>query len=121
MGAGASAEISSAVRDASPDDLRLALAAMPQHARSKLNAMGTVQQEPQSTPSAIDVSMPRANADLNEARLGPEGAAALALAIALSGSMMRLDVRWANYDMGTEGEEALRKAIEGRLGFELLL
>lgn len=48
------------------------------------------------------------------------GVQAIADAVRVSASMMRLDVR-SKYHVGTEGEEALRKAIEGRSGFELLL
>ena len=43
----------------------------------------------------------------------------MAPAIAVSPSMTRLDVR-RNY-LGKGGEAALRKALEGRSGFELLL
>ena len=39
--------------------------------------------------------------------------------IFVSASMTQLDVR--NNAMGEEGEVVLRKAIEGRYGFELLL
>ena len=60
-----------------------------------------------------------AQLDLSANELGPEGAAALAPAIADSASMTRLDVM-GNL-LGNEGKALLRKAIEGRSGFELLL
>ena len=41
------------------------------------------------------------------------------LKILVSASMTRLDVRYNV--LGAEGEAALRKAVEGRSGFELLL
>ena len=52
--------------------------------------------------------------------LGVQGAKALVEGGAFMGSMTRLVVR-ANQNLGKEGRAALRKAIEGRSGFELLL
>ena len=57
--------------------------------------------------------------DLGGNGIGPEGAKAVAAMAAAMGSLTRLDVRWNNMDV--EGKAALRKAIEGRSGFELLL
>ena len=48
-----------------------------------------------------------------------EGVTAIANALKVTPSMTRLDV-WGN-SLGKEGEAALRKAIEGRSGFELKL
>ena len=58
--------------------------------------------------------------NLSDNKLGPRGAKALAPAIADSPSLTRLDVSGVNF-MGKEGEAVLRKVIEGRSGFELLL
>ena len=52
-------------------------------------------------------------------KFGPKGASALASAIAVIPSLSRLDVRWN--DLGAEGESLLRRAVEGRSEFELLL
>ena len=49
--------------------------------------------------------------------LGPEGAKALAPAIAANGVLTSLDVRINN--LGDEGETAIRKAVEGREGCDL--
>jgi Ran GTPase-activating protein (RanGAP) involved in mRNA processing and transport len=57
--------------------------------------------------------------DLAGNRIGPEGAKAVAAMAAVVASMTRLDVR-GNY-LGEGGKAALRKALEGRSGFELLL
>ena len=48
-----------------------------------------------------------------------EGITAIADALKVTGSMTRLDVR-GNL-LGAEGKAVLRKATEGRSGFELLL
>ena len=52
-------------------------------------------------------------------RIGPEGAKALAPALAANASLTKLNVRY-NSSMGEEGKAALRKAVEGRSGFELI-
>ena len=57
--------------------------------------------------------------DLSNSSIGLEGAKAVAAMTAVLASMTRLDVRW-NY-LGEGGKAALRKALEGRSGFELLL
>jgi hypothetical protein len=49
--------------------------------------------------------------------IGPEGAKALAPALAANASLTKLVV-WGNM-LDREGEAALRKAVEGRSGFEL--
>ena len=51
--------------------------------------------------------------------IGPAGAKALAEYLSVTASMTRLDVKFNS--LGGEGEAVLRKAIEGRSGFELLL
>ena len=51
--------------------------------------------------------------------LGPGDAMLLAAEILVMASMTRLDVRVNS--LGEEGKAALRKALEGRSGFELLL
>ena len=51
--------------------------------------------------------------------IGAGGAKALAAFCAVSASLTKLDARW-NY-LGHEGEAVLRKAVEGRAGFELML
>ena len=53
-------------------------------------------------------------------RFGPEGAKAIADALRVNASLTELDVGY-NSSMGDEGEEALRKAVEGRSGFKLIL
>ena len=57
--------------------------------------------------------------DLYNEGLGPEIAKALAEYISVSGSLTKLVAVCNN--MGSEGEAALRKAVEGRAGFELIL
>ena len=52
-------------------------------------------------------------------KLGVEGAQAMAELVSVMPSMTRLDVR--SNRLGGEGEAVLRKAIEGRPGFELLV
>jgi hypothetical protein len=52
-------------------------------------------------------------------KLGAEGAKAMAELVSGMASMTRLDVR-SNY-LREGGKAALRKALEGRSGFELLL
>ena len=49
-----------------------------------------------------------------------EGITAIANALKVTASMTRLDVR-GNYFLGEGGKAALRKALEGRSGSELLL
>ena len=49
-----------------------------------------------------------------------EGILAIAEALKVTGSLTKLDVRY-NFKMGEEGEAALRKAVEGRSGFQLML
>ena len=51
--------------------------------------------------------------------LGPDGAKALAPGLTANASLTKLDVRY-NSSMGEEGKAALRKAVEGRSGFELI-
>ena len=55
--------------------------------------------------------------DLSENDIRPEGAKAIAALCAVRPSLTKLAVRY-NF-LGEEGEAALRKAIEGRSGFEL--
>ena len=57
--------------------------------------------------------------DLFNEKVGPEIAKPLAEYISVTASMTWLDVKYNS--LGKEGEAALRKAIEGRSGFELLL
>jgi hypothetical protein len=52
--------------------------------------------------------------------IGPEGAKALADSLRVNASLTKLDVRY-NSNMGEEGKTILRKAVEGRSGFELML
>ncbi len=52
-------------------------------------------------------------------KIGTEGAKAVADALRVNGSLTRADVRWNA--VRAEGEEVLRKAIEGRSSFELKL
>ena len=52
-------------------------------------------------------------------KLGVEGAKAIAEMASVKGSLTKLNA-WLNY-MGREGEAVLRKAVEGRSGFELNL
>ena len=52
-------------------------------------------------------------------KLGPEGAKALAPALRDSASLTRVDVRYNA--LGMQDKDVLRKAVEGRSGFELLL
>ena len=48
---------------------------------------------------------------------GPEGAKALAPALAANGVLTSLNVK--DNRLGDEGESAIRKAVEGREGFDL--
>ena len=57
--------------------------------------------------------------DLSYNEIGPEGAKAVAAMAAVVASMTRLDVRKNN--LGEGGKAALRKVLQGRSGFELLL
>ena len=57
--------------------------------------------------------------DLSGKRLGVKSAIVIASLIGVNASMTHLDVR-AN-SLGEEGEAVLRKATEGRSGFELKL
>ena len=52
--------------------------------------------------------------------IGPDGAKAIAALCVATASMTRLDVRY-NSSLGEEGKAVLRKAAEGRSGFELQL
>ena len=52
--------------------------------------------------------------------LGVEGGKAMAELVSVTASLTRLDVSGYNR-FGEEGETALRKAVEGRSGFELKL
>ena len=63
----------------------------------------------------------RSQLNLSVNGLGPEGAKALAPALVRS-SLTKLDARY-NFSMVDldEGNAALRKAVEGRAGFELEL
>ena len=60
------------------------------------------------------------NGVISSNKIGPAAAKELAEYISVSASMTRLDVRCKSM-LGEEGKAALRKAIEGRSGFELLL
>ena len=72
--------------------------------------------EPCYSPTAFPFACPVfGSLSLNE--LGPEGAKALAPGIAANGVLTSLDVRVNN--LGDEGETAIRKAVEGREGFDL--
>ena len=52
--------------------------------------------------------------------IGPEGAKALAPALAASGSLTRLDVSYNYLDRGGQGVKILRDAVSGRKGFVLI-
>ena len=56
---------------------------------------------------------------LYDNNLGPEGAKALAPAIAGSSSLTKLDARWNR--LGSEGAAALQDAVRSKEGFELLI
>ena len=56
---------------------------------------------------------------MGRCKLGVKGAEAMAKLISVTPSLTRLNVRFNS--LGDDGEAALRKAIEGRSGFELLL
>ena len=70
-----------------------------------------------SVPTLISFSCVQLTLSYN--KLGPEGAKALAPALAASASLTRLDIKYNV--LGEEGEAVLREATEGRSGFELLL
>ena len=57
--------------------------------------------------------------NLSDNFFGPDGAKALAPALAANSSLTKISV--GNSRLGAEGEEELRKAVEGRSGFELML
>ena len=57
--------------------------------------------------------------DLDHNNIGPDGAKAVAAMAAVLGSLTRLHVMLNA--LGEEGKAVLRKAIEGRTGFELVL
>ena len=57
--------------------------------------------------------------DLEYNQIGVDGAKALAAFCAVSGSLTKIDVRYNL--LGDDGEAALRKVVEGRSGFELML
>ena len=71
------------------------------------------------TPVPAHVSLSYAQLNLSGNELRPEGAAALAPAIAVSPSLTRLDVR--HNLLWDKGKGVLRNSIEGRSGFELQL
>ena len=52
-------------------------------------------------------------------QIGPDGAKAIDALCAVTGSMTHLDV--SGNILGEEGKAALRRAIQGRSGFELVL
>ena len=56
---------------------------------------------------------------LSENRLGAEGAAALAPALAANGALTECNLRF-NY-MGEAGEASIRNAVQRKAGFELHL
>ena len=56
---------------------------------------------------------------MERCELGVEGAKATAELVSVMPSLTQLDVKYNA--LGEEGEAALRKTIEGRSGFELLL
>ena len=68
---------------------------------------------------AISVTASITSIDLSANQFGPECAKALAPAIRDSSSLTSIDLHLTC--MGDEGKVLLRKAIEGRLGFKLLL
>ena len=68
---------------------------------------------------ALKVTTSLTSINLAGNELGVEGAKALVEGGAFMGSMTHLDVR-AN-SLGEEGKTVLRKAVEGRSGFELQL
>ena len=59
-----------------------------------------------------------AQLDLSNNRLGPEGASALAPAIAVRPSLTKLDVSYNS--MKGEGVKVIRDAVRGREGFSLI-
>ena len=65
------------------------------------------------------VACPYVLSHAGQAQLGSVGAEALAGALRVNGSMTRLDVRYN--PLREEGEAVLRKAVERRSGFELVL
>ena len=60
-------------------------------------------------------------ASLNISRngVGPEGAKSVAAMVAVTASLTKIDVRLNA--LGDDGKAALRKAVEGRSGFQLML
>ena len=52
--------------------------------------------------------------------IGADGAKAIAAYCAVSASLTKLDEQY-NSSMGEKGEAALRKAVKGRSGFELII
>ena len=57
--------------------------------------------------------------DLTDNNIGPEGAKAVAAMAAVVASITSLSL--GDNDLGAEGEAVVRKAVEGRSGFELKL
>ena len=57
---------------------------------------------------------------LTNCKLDSEDGKGLAEGLAACASLTSCEV-WSNYDLGEEGEAALRQAVEGRAGFELEL
>ena len=68
-------------------------------------------------PTLISLSCVQLNLSSN--LLFPEGAKALAPGLAASASLTKLDIQYN--ELSEEGEAVLRKAVEGRSGFELVL
>ena len=57
--------------------------------------------------------------ELSLKKLGPQDAKLLAPEISVMPSLTKLDIQYI--ELGEEGEAVLRKAVEGRSGFELVL
>ena len=56
--------------------------------------------------------------DLSGNGISPAGAKSVTAYVAVTSGLMSLDVRY-NPSMGDEGETVIRKAVEGREGFDL--
>ena len=74
---------------------------------------------PKAIAEAIRAMPSLTSINLYDNHLGAEGAKALAPAIRDSPSLTRVDVRYNG--LGMQDKDVLRKAVEGRSGFELLL
>ena len=68
---------------------------------------------------SIAVTASMTSIDLRDNGFGPGGAKALAPALRDSPSLTSINLQYNS--MGEEGKVLLRKAVEGRAGFELLL